>query len=239
MQQKKQKKGKFQASGPQKPEKSDEATKKSRTSDKKSFQITDKKASQASENKASRTSENKTSRTSENKVSRTLDRKDSQAWKYKTKNKPTGFKGKPSDGKHSFSKSAGSEKSPDLVASKKKNFQRFEYEDDKIFWCEKCNLPLIGEECGRCGSRGEVIQLSQPADVRFCSPYEQEVLDRHLYSAFGCNPLGERLILLNKIPGEDKTDEVLVDGFIFGILRFELSKMDYSLSLPSREQKFS
>ncbi len=46
--------------------------------------------------------------------------------------------------------------------------------------------------------------------------------------AFGCNPLGGRLILLNKIPGEDKTDEVLVDGFIFGILRFELSKMDYS-----------
>ena len=51
---------------------------------------------------------------------------------------------------------------------------------------------------------------------------------RQLYSAFGCNPLGERLILLNKIPGEDKTDEVLVDGFIFGILRFELSEMDYS-----------
>ena len=54
------------------------------------------------------------------------------------------------------------------------------------------------------------------------------MLEKQLYSAFGCNPLGERLILLNKIPGEDKTDEVLVDGFIFGILRFELSKMDYS-----------
>ena len=183
-----QKKEKFQDSGPKKPEKSNQGTKKARTSG----------------------------------------RKDSQTQKNRGKNKYTDFKGKPSEGKHAFSKSSGSEKNPDSVSYKKKNFQRFEYEDDHIFWCGKCNLPLIGEKCGRCGSKGEVLKLSQPADIRFCSPYEREVLDRQLYSAFGCNPLGEKLILLNKIPGEDKTDEVLVDGFIFGFLQFELSKMDYS-----------
>ncbi|WP_292381076.1 phosphoadenosine phosphosulfate reductase family protein [Methanosarcina sp. UBA289] len=199
-----QKKEKFQDSGPKKPDKSNQGTKKARISD----------------NKASRALDNKTPRTS--------GRKDSQTQKNRGKNKYTDFKGKPSEGKHAFSKSSGSEKNPDSVSSKKKNFQRFEYEDDHIFWCGKCNLPLIGEKCGRCGSKGEVLQLSQPADIRFCSPYEREVLDRQLYSAFGCNPLGEKLILLNKIPGEDKTDEVLVDGFIFGFLRFELSKMDYS-----------
>ena len=215
-----QKKEKFQDSGLKKPEKSNQGTKKARTSEKRNFQITDKKASQASDNKASRTLDNKTPRTS--------GRRDSQAQKNRGKNKYTDFKGKPSEGKHAFSKSSGSEKNSDSVSSKKKNFQRFEYEDDHIFWCGKCNLPLIGEKCGRCGSKGEVLQLSQPADIRFCSPYEREVLDRQLYSAFGCNPLGEKLILLNKIPGEDKTDEVLVDGFIFGFLRFELSKMNYS-----------
>jgi phosphoadenosine phosphosulfate reductase len=122
----------------------------------------------------------------------------------------------------------GSGKSPDSTSSKKKASERFEYEDNYIFWCQECNLPLIGEKCGRCGSKAQIIYLSQPADVRFCSPYEREVLNRQLYSAFGCSPLGDRLILLNKIPGEDKTDEVLVDGFIFGILRFGLSKMNYS-----------
>ena len=137
--------------------------------------------------------------------------------------KSQGFKGK-----YSSKRALALKKVRILVHQKKRNSQRFEYEDDHIFWCRKCNLPLIGEECGRCGSKGEIIRLSQPADVRFCSPYEREVLDRQLYSAFGCNPLGDRLILLNKIPGEDKTDEVLVDGFIFGILRFELSEMDYS-----------
>ncbi|HNW37466.1 MAG TPA: hypothetical protein PKJ75_01270 [Methanosarcina vacuolata] len=152
------------------------------------------------------------------------DRKGSQTLGKGTKNRSLNFKEKTS-----ARKSSGFEKPSEVVTfSKKKSSPRFEYEDDKIFWCGKCNLPLIGEECGICGSKGEVLQLSQPADVRFCSPYEREVIDRQLHSAFGCNPLGDKLILLNKIPGEDKTDEVLVDGFIFGILRFELSKMDYS-----------
>lgn len=162
------------------------------------------------------------------KKARTPDKKDYEIRQNRVKSKSTGVKGKPSEGKQAFRKSAGSKKNLDSVSLKKRHSQRFEYEDDHIFWCGKCNLPLIGEECGRCGSKGEVIHLSQPADVRFCSPYEREVLDKQLYSAFGCNPLGEKLILLNKIPGEDKTDEVLVDGFIFGTFRFELSKMDYS-----------
>ena len=136
--------------------------------------------------------------------------------------KSRGFKGK-----NSARESPGPKRTANSGSARKKEPQRFEYEDDNIYWCRKCNLPLIGEECGRCGSKGEIIRLSQPADVRFCSPYERKVLDNQLCSAFGCNPLGNRLILLNKIPGEDKTDEVLVDGFVFGILRFELSKMDY------------
>ncbi len=204
-----QKKEKFQASGQKKSERNNPDKKNSRTSD----------------NKASRNSDKKTP---ENKAFRTSGKKDSQTRKNKVENRSTGSKGRFSEVKQASSRSPGSEKSSDLVFPKKKNFQRFEYEDDQIFWCKKCNLPLIGEECGRCGNKGEALQLSQPADVRFCSPYEREVLDRQLYSAFGCNPLGERLVLLNKIPGEDKTDEVLVDGFVFGILRFELSKMDYS-----------
>ncbi|MDQ1276716.1 MAG: phosphoadenosine phosphosulfate reductase, partial [Euryarchaeota archaeon] len=125
-------------------------------------------------------------------------------------------------------KSSGSEKRSEMaVSSKRKSSPRFEYEDDYIFWCKKCNLPLIGEECGICGGKGEILHLSQPADVRFCSPYEREVLAGQLISLFGCDPLGEKIVLLNKIPGEDKTDEVIVDGFVFGLLSFELSRMDY------------
>ncbi len=152
------------------------------------------------------------------------DRKEPQTREKRVENRSLDFKEK-----SSARKSSGSEKRSEVaVVSKKKSSPRFEYEDDYIFWCRKCNLPLIGEECGTCGGKGEILHLSQPADVRFCSPYEREVLAEQLISAFGCDPLGDRLILLNKTPGEDKTDEVIVDGFIFGVLRFELSKMDYS-----------
>lgn len=93
---------------------------------------------------------------------------------------------------------------------------------------------MIGEECGICGTKGFSITLSQPADVRFCSPYERKVLAEQLTSAFSCDPLGDRILLLNKIPGEDRTDEVIVDGLQFGVLRFELSKMGYVFE-PSLE----
>ncbi len=118
-------------------------------------------------------------------------------------------------------------KGPSGKPSGNNSGRRFEYENDSIFWCRECNLPLIGEECGICGTKGFPITLSQPADVRFCSPYEREVLTEQLLAVFGCDPLGDRILLLNKIPGEDKTDEIIVDGLHFGVLRFELSKMDY------------
>jgi phosphoadenosine phosphosulfate reductase len=210
-----QKKKEFQASGPQKKtEGYRQDIKTSRNSDKTAFRTPDKTASW------------------------NPDTKDPQDRK-KTENKPAkpaGFKGRSSEGKQVSVRSHSAGKGPDLI-QQKKNAHRFEYEDNQIFWCGKCNLPLIGEECGRCGSKGQALRLSQPADVRFCSPYEREVLDRQLYSAFGCDPIGERLVLLNKIPGEDKTDEVIVDGFIFGVLSFELSEMDYRFEPSLRGAK--
>nr|WP_321496387.1 phosphoadenosine phosphosulfate reductase family protein [uncultured Methanolobus sp.] len=100
-------------------------------------------------------------------------------------------------------------------------------EKDYIFWCQECNTPLIEKECGLCSGEGIRIDLSQPADVRFCSPHEREVLHGALISEFGTDPLGDRIILLNKIPGDDKTDEVIVDSFVFGILRFDMQKLGY------------
>ncbi|TGC08035.1 phosphoadenosine phosphosulfate reductase domain-containing protein [Methanolobus halotolerans] len=98
---------------------------------------------------------------------------------------------------------------------------------DFIFWCSECNVPLIQAKCCTCGQDGRRIVLSQPADVRFCSPYERQLLCEQLIRSFGCDPLGERIVLLNKIPGDDKADEVIVDGLFFGILRFSLQSMDY------------
>ena len=119
-------------------------------------------------------------------------------------------------------------KRPKTSPAQKSSGQRYaSNEKDYIFWCRGCNVPLIEKGCNTCGKEGEKINLSQPADVRFCSPYERSILHNLLLSLFSCDPLAERVILLNKIPGDDKTDEIIVDGLFFGILRFDMHRMDY------------
>jgi phosphoadenosine phosphosulfate reductase len=127
-----------------------------------------------------------------------------------------------------YRKSSNHSQKQDMGTSHKRAVQKYaSNEKDYIFWCQECNLPLIEKECGICSGEGIKIDLSQPADVRFCSPYEREVLHNVLVAEFGTDPLDDRIILLNKIPGDDKTDEVIVDAFTFGILRFDMQKLDY------------
>lgn len=107
----------------------------------------------------------------------------------------------------------------------------FELEESKLFWCMKCNLPLLEEQCGICREKGSKVDLSMPGDVRFASPHEKKIIDDLIRRSYGENPIAEKRILLNKIPGEDKTDEIIVDGLHFGILRFDMSELAFKLDL--------
>jgi phosphoadenosine phosphosulfate reductase len=100
-----------------------------------------------------------------------------------------------------------------------------------IYWCPGCNLVLISQDCALCDLKSEHIYLGPPGDVRFCSPKERSVLHNILVSEYGTDPLGDRIILFNKIGGEDKTDQIIVDGLFFGILRFDLTVLDWQLDL--------
>jgi phosphoadenosine phosphosulfate reductase len=107
----------------------------------------------------------------------------------------------------------------------------FEEALDYIFWCDTCNVPLIADSCGACGSPGRQVRLSPPGDVRFCSPYERTVIRGLFDHDFGCDPIGERLVLLNKIPGDDKADEVIMDGYTVAVVYYDLKDEDYKLDL--------
>jgi phosphoadenosine phosphosulfate reductase len=65
-------------------------------------------------------------------------RKGPQTRENRAENRSRDFNRKPS-----CRKSSGSEKLPDKESfSKKKSSPRFGIEDNYIFWCKKCNLPL-------------------------------------------------------------------------------------------------
>lgn len=107
----------------------------------------------------------------------------------------------------------------------------FENALDHIFWCDSCNVPLVSEKCDACGSIGRQVILSPPGDARFCSPYERTIIKGLFESSYGCDPIGERLVLLNKVPGDDKADEVIVDGYTLGVAYYDLNDAEYKLDL--------
>jgi phosphoadenosine phosphosulfate reductase len=107
----------------------------------------------------------------------------------------------------------------------------FDLDESLLYWCTKCNTPLLDEQCGICKVKGTRTILSPPGDVRFASPHEKSIIDDLISKEFPGTSLAEKLILLNKIPGEDKTDEIIVDGLHFGILRFDMSRLSFKLDL--------
>lgn len=85
----------------------------------------------------------------------------------------------------------------------------------------ECNTPLADRICCRCKGQGRRIQLTEPGDIRFASEYENQLLSGLLMEHFGTSPFDGRIILLNKVPGDDRSDEVIVDGIKAGLMWFD------------------
>ena len=94
-----------------------------------------------------------------------------------------------------------------------------------IHWCERCNVPLISDKCDIHGKEGVFkVNLTPPADVRLAFENDLRFIEREFRRHYGID-VGEilegKVVLLNKTPGEDDVYEILVDGYIFGWLRFD------------------
>lgn len=104
--------------------------------------------------------------------------------------------------------------------------------ESDIFWCQTCNVPLLSEKCSTCGGSGRVIYLSPPADVRLCSSSCRELLKDLFERSYGYSDfLDNRVILLNKIAGIDRRDQVILDGYHIATLWFDITSGTYMLDL--------
>ncbi len=102
----------------------------------------------------------------------------------------------------------------------------------ELFWCPSCNLPLIAEECSICKGRGRRVYLSPPGDVRLCSGAGRELLRELFVKEYGCADfLNGRIILLNKIAGLDRRDQVILDGLHIATLWFDITSESHKIDL--------
>jgi len=98
-----------------------------------------------------------------------------------------------------------------------------------LYWCDHCNVPLIGRSCA-CGAEGSAIELLQPYDVRPVLAADATLIKNLVRERFGNVPL-QTVMLFNKAGGVDRADLVIAHGQRFGWLTFDPVTRKFSLDL--------
>ncbi|ASJ07416.1 phosphoadenosine phosphosulfate reductase domain-containing protein [Thermococcus pacificus] len=94
-----------------------------------------------------------------------------------------------------------------------------------INWCEECNVPLIGDSCAVHGKEALFrLDITPPGDLRFAFEKDIEFIRSVFKEHYGVD-VGElfdgKIVLLSKTPGEDDVYEIILDGYVFGWIRFD------------------
>ena len=95
-------------------------------------------------------------------------------------------------------------------------------------WCRACNLPIMeSKDCPICGARTDEVALTPPADSRPAFDRDIENIRSVIDATYGEGtgkavvPDGH-VVILNKVPGLDRMDEVVCDGTVIATMRFDL-----------------
>lgn len=105
-------------------------------------------------------------------------------------------------------------------------------------WCDACGTILLGDACSVCGSEGRQFEVNSPGDVRPCMGDSVGMVLALFREAFGTDsPLRGRAIFLNKVPGEDRADEIVAHGAVIGVMRYDIrrARMVLELRQPGAE----
>ncbi len=90
-------------------------------------------------------------------------------------------------------------------------------------WCDGCGTLVLGDACSMCGSEGRGFRINSPGDIRPCMGDSVDMILSLFREAFGTDaPLRGRMMFLNKVPGEDRTDEIIAGGRVLGVARFDM-----------------
>ncbi len=99
-------------------------------------------------------------------------------------------------------------------------------------WCDSCGTLLLGDSCSVCGSPGRGFRVNSPGDVRPCRGDSVPRVLSLFREAFGTDsPLRGKALFLNKVPGEDRADEIVACGSVIGVMRYSIRRRRMILEL--------
>jgi len=101
----------------------------------------------------------------------------------------------------------------------------------ELFWCDRCNVPLTGRTCGRCGHAGRWVELAPPGDLRLALRGTKRRLRYLFLRQFGVQQLVPEIVVLNKSSGDDRAEEIIIDGRRVALLTYDLERKDHMLTL--------
>ncbi len=105
-------------------------------------------------------------------------------------------------------------------------------------WCSGCGVPVLEDpRCGVCGGETVEVRLTPPGDAR--PAFSEDILrlrrliDQQFGDGTGIAAIPDRcVVLLNKAPDIDRTDEVILGGMVIGARRFSILGDDKFLPRP-------
>ena len=103
---------------------------------------------------------------------------------------------------------------------------------EELRWCDACGTLLLGDSCSVCGSGGRQFRINSPGDIRPCMGDSVDMVLALFREAFGTDaPLRGRAMFLNKIPGEDRADEIVAHGAVVAVMRYDIRRACMVLEL--------
>ena len=90
---------------------------------------------------------------------------------------------------------------------------------------------VLGKRCA-CGSEPRSFEINSPGDIRPCMGEGVDLVLSLFRETFGTDgPLRGKMIFLNKVPGEDRTDEIVAHGAVIALMRFDLRENRHILEI--------
>lgn len=87
-------------------------------------------------------------------------------------------------------------------------------------WCDTCHVPVLSKHCA-CGAETREVPVTPPGDARPAFPADIALINAIYTEHFGAPLIPEgHIALLNKVPDDDRMEEVIVGGGNAGIIRY-------------------